>query len=52
MSFKATTLLILALMSIIDVVIPLPILGLTLIYVVLNRPPWFQEVLDKIYHPE
>lgn len=52
MNFKTRTLLILTLMSIIDVVVPLPIIGIVLIYVVLNRPPWFLGVLEKIYHPE
>ena len=33
-----------------DVLIPIPILGLTLIYVVLQRPPWFIETVKKIYH--
>jgi hypothetical protein len=35
--------------SIVDLIIPLPILGIVLIYVILQRPPWFEELFFKIY---
>ena len=37
------------LIGLVDVVIPVPILGIILIVVVVNRPPWFRELVDDIY---
>ena len=51
MNIKTKYLCLLALLSAVDVIIPIPILGLTLIYVVLERPPWFKDSVEKIYHP-
>lgn len=36
-------------LSIVDVVIPIPILGLVLIYVLLQRPRWFMDTVREIY---
>ncbi len=33
----------------VDMVIPIPILGLVLLHVVLTRPAWFREIVDEIY---
>ena len=51
---STTTKIIIALLILcfVDVVIPVPILGLILIYVVFQRPPWFMEVVSEIYHPK
>jgi len=38
-----------ALLGIVDVVIPIPILGLILIYVIVQKPPWFLEMVRGIY---
>ena len=48
---KITTKILIALscMGLIDIVIPIPILGIVLIYVVLQKPPWFRDVVDEIY---
>jgi len=51
MSIQTKTLIFLILASIIDMVIPVPILGLILIYVVAQKPPWFANVVDEIYKP-
>ena len=51
MSIKTKSLLILIFLGIIDVVIPIPILGVILIYVVLQRPLWFANVVREIYTP-
>ena len=40
----------LILFGLIDLVIPLPLLAFTLIYVVLEQPPWFRELVDEVYH--
>ncbi|MGD8770512.1 MAG: hypothetical protein PVJ06_10770 [Desulfobacterales bacterium] len=50
MNIKTKSLLILICLGIIDVVIPIPILGVILIYVVLQRPPWFTHVVREIYN--
>jgi hypothetical protein len=50
MSIKTKSLIILIILGIIDVVIPIPILGVILIYVVLQRPPWFTYVVREIYN--
>jgi len=36
-------------LSIVDAVIPIPIVGLILIFVILQKPPWFQELLRELY---
>jgi len=52
MNIKIKTLIFLIVLCLVDVVIPVPILGLILIYVVFQRPPWFMEVVSEIYHPK
>jgi hypothetical protein len=37
-------------LGLIDTVIPIPILALILIYVVLQRPTWFTDMVHDIYH--
>ncbi len=49
MSMKTQVLAGLVGLGIIDVVIPIPILALILIYVVLQQPPWFTEIVRDIY---
>ena len=50
MSIKTKSVIVLIIFGIVDVVIPIPILALFLIYVVLQRPPWFPDVVRQIYH--
>ena len=49
MNIKTKCLTILILLSIIDVVFPIPILGLLLVYVILQEPHWFRDVVSRIY---
>lgn len=49
MTFKAKSLIVLILMATVDAVIPLPIIGAVLIYVVLQKPPWFSRIVREIY---
>ena len=49
MTIKHKTILLLVVLCIIDVVIPVPILGVLLIYIVLQRPPGFMDLANKIY---
>ena len=50
MSIKTKSLIFLVILGAIDVVIPIPIIGVILIYVLLQRPPWFENVVREIYH--
>ena len=49
MSAKTQVLITLSALSIVDIIIPVPIVGLILIYVVLQRPAWFTEMVRDIY---
>jgi len=50
MSIKTKSFTVLIILCIMDVIIPIPILGVILIYVVLQRPRWFTDVVHKIYN--
>ena len=50
MSKKTRLLMGIAVLGFLDAVVPLfPILALVLIYVVLEKPPWFLEMVHDIY---
>ncbi len=49
MSTQSKTILILIMLGVVDVLIPIPIIGLILIYVVIQKPPWFQDLVKDIY---
>jgi len=51
MDIKSKTLIFLITLCLVDMVIPLPILGVILVYVVLQRPTWFREIVREIYTP-
>ena len=50
MSIQTKILIFLIILGIVDMVIPVPILGLILIYVVAQKPPWFADAVAKIYN--
>ena len=49
MNTKTKTVIVVIVLGIIDMVIPIPILGVILLYVVLQRPPWVTDVVREIY---
>ena len=49
MTLKTKCLIGLIALCIVDVLIPIPIVGLILIYVVLQKPPWFVDTVKEIY---
>ena len=49
MNIKTKAIFALILLGIVDAVIPLPIIGLILIYVILQKPPWFLDFVKEIY---
>ncbi len=50
MSIKTKSITALIFLGLADTVIPFPILGVILIYVVLQRPPWFIDAVREIYN--
>lgn len=38
----------LGILAVLDVIIPIPLTGLVLIYGVLQRPAWFTDIVSKI----
>jgi len=49
MSTKTQVLISLIGLGIVDIVIPIPIVSVILIYVTLQRPSWFTELVRDIY---
>ncbi|MBE9544723.1 MAG: hypothetical protein IMF02_09550 [Proteobacteria bacterium] len=49
MSSKTKVLFFLIILGIVDAVIPIPIIGVILIYVVFQKPPWFADLVSEIY---
>jgi hypothetical protein len=49
MNIRNKVLVGLILLCVVDVLIPLPITGLVLVYVVVQRPPWFVDLANRIY---
>ena len=47
---KTQLVVILIAICLVDMVIPIPILGFVLLHVVLTRPAWFRELVDGVYH--
>ena len=39
----------LTILCLVDVLIPIPIIGLILIYVVLEKPAWFLDLAHRVY---
>jgi hypothetical protein len=49
MNIRTKSILVLILLGMVDVVIPIPIIGLMLIYVILQKPSWFLDLAQEIY---
>ena len=49
MNIRYKVLIGLILLCAVDVVIPLPVVGGILIYVVVQKPPWFVSLANRIY---
>ncbi|MCB0292933.1 MAG: hypothetical protein KDH97_21950 [Calditrichaeota bacterium] len=49
MNRKAGIIVSLILLGIVDALIPLPIIGLILLYVIMERPAWFLDAVREIY---
>lgn len=49
MKTKTKIMISLVLLGVVDMIIPVPILGFILIYVVLEKPTWFRRAVHDIY---
>jgi len=52
MNIRTKSIIVLILLGIVDVVIPIPIIGLMLIYVIVQKPSWFLDLAQEIYRLE
>ncbi|HUV76461.1 MAG TPA: hypothetical protein VMW06_00235 [Desulfobacterales bacterium] len=52
MNIRTKSILILCFLGMVDAAIPIPIIGLILIYVIVQKPPWFSDIVQEIYHVE
>jgi hypothetical protein len=52
MNIRTKSILVLILLGLVDILIPIPIIGLILIYVVIQKPSWFQDLIKEIYRLE
>jgi len=50
MGTKTKLIISLIILGLVDVVVPVPILGIILIYIVLQRPVWFREAVRSVYN--
>ena len=49
MNTKTKTLIYLSVLALLDMIIPIPFTALILFYVILEKPPWFGDIVDAIY---
>ena len=49
MKLKTKLLTFLVVFAVIDLVIPIPFTALLLVYVLLEKPPWFSRMVREIY---
>ena len=49
MTVKTKSIIGIALLGLADIVVPLPVLGFILIYVILQKPAWFIAIVEDIY---
>ena len=49
MSSRTKVILFLAVLGLADVVIPVPVVAAVAIYVAATRPPWFTDLVERVY---
>jgi hypothetical protein len=49
MKLKTILLICLIIIAVFDMVIPIPFMAILLIYVLLEKPPWFRNWVNTIY---
>ena len=49
MKLKTTLLIYLIIFAVFDMIIPIPFMAILMIYVLLEKPPWFRNWVNTIY---
>ena len=49
MSLKTQILIYIIVLAAFDTIIPIPITGMVMIYVLYQKPAWFRELVEEIY---
>jgi len=49
MNIKTKSIIVLIILGLVDAMIPIPIIGLILIYVIIQKSPWFLGLVQEIY---
>jgi hypothetical protein len=49
MKLKTSLIIGLVILAVLDMVIPIPFTALLLLYIVLEKPPWFQTWASELY---
>ena len=52
MTLKTRFFIGLIVLSVFDTVIPIPIVGLLVIFVILQKPRWFQKLVHELYEAQ
>ncbi|NIS61597.1 MAG: hypothetical protein GTO13_13115 [Proteobacteria bacterium] len=50
MSFRNQCILGLILFAIVDAIIPIPFAEIILLYVLVKKPGWFKDIVDRVYY--
>jgi len=50
MKTKTKIILYLSILSLVDMIVPIPFTALILIYVILEKPTWFRKLVTEIYN--
>ncbi len=50
MKMKTKIMIYISVLALLDMIIPIPFTALILIYVILEKPPWFMDFVNEIYN--
>lgn len=50
MKTKTKIMIYISVLALLDMIIPIPFTALILIYVILEKPPWFMNFVNEIYN--
>ena len=50
MKLETRILIYLVIIAIVDMIIPIPFMAIFLIYILLEKPDWFKDMVTRLYH--
>ena len=50
MKLETRILIYLVIIAIVDMIIPIPFMAIFLIYILLEKPDWFKDMVTQLYH--